>query len=347
MRHRVLLAPLLVLFLLLSGCGLTGPRAIRPVPGHPPDAGMVLPKGYSYPAADTFTVVTWNVEHFVDPYDNPYIENEREDAPEAGLERRRHLFAEAIRQLDADVVVLQEFESAAYLEALAEEHFPEMGYRFFAGTESPTWYQNVVLMSRLPLGVVRSFTNVTTPIEGLRDEEKRQETQSLTNHRLWIADIFARPGYTFSLAGVHLKAGQTERDQAWRYGQIRFLHQQFADLLALRPQANLLIAGDLNATPDTREFKLLLNRRGATAFVDPARRAPAPTHPSEAPLRRIDHLLPNEFMATELRPGSLRVAYPLPVDQMVLVSDHLPVMATFVAQDLTEDGTPVGTAASR
>lgn len=322
-----------LLLLVLSACAGSAPRPIRVADVPPPDAGMALPPDYAYPAGDTIRVVTWNAEHFVDPYDDPYIDNDRENAPDAAMEERRRLFAEAVRALDADVVVLQEFESAAYLEALAEERFPELGYRFFAGTESPTWYQNVVLMSRLPLGVVRSYVNVTTPVEGTTDDEGRPAAQSLTNNRMWLVDVLARPDYTFSLAGLHLKAGRGPRNAGWRMGQIRFLHTEFARLLQQDPDANLLVVGDINATPDTDEFQLLLNTRGTVPLVNPFAGAPAPTHPAEAPTRQIDHLLVNANMLPELVPGSARVALPLPVDQMARTSDHLPVTAAFVANE--------------
>lgn len=333
MKYRAPVLPL-VLLLLLSACAGSAPR-----PGHiraaflPVSAGMALPPDYVYPAGDTIRVATWNVEHFVDAYDNPYIQNEQENAPDETMAERRRLFAEAIRLLNADVVVLEEFESAAFAEALAKEHFPEMGYRFFAGTESPTWYQNVVLMSRLPLGVVRSYVNVTTPVEGTLDDEGRPAAQNLTNNRLWIADVLARPGYTFALAGVHLKAGGGPRNAGWRSGQIRFLQTEFARLLALDPSTNLLVAGDFNTTPDSDEFRLLLNAEGPIALVDPLAGTDVRTHPAEAPTRRIDHILVNPNMLPELVPGSVRVATPLPIEQMAQTSDHLPVVATFVARD--------------
>lgn len=296
-------------------------------------AGMALPVDFVYPAHDTVRVVTWNVEHFVDGYDNPYIRNAREDRPSADMAARRSRFAQAIRGLNADVVVLQEFESAAFLEALAAEDFPELGYRFFAGTESPTWYQNVVVMSRVPLGVVRSYANVTTPVEALEKDQEGPAAQHLTNNRMWIADVLARPGYAFALAGLHLKAGGGARNDGWRRGQVRLLHQEFARLAALHPALNLLVVGDFNMTPDDDAFKLLLNRGGTVTLVDPTAGTPQPTHPAEAPTRRIDHILVGDRMAPELVPGSVRIALPLPVAEMARVSDHLPVEAAFVARE--------------
>src|SRR5690606_20868835 len=111
----------------------------------------------------------------------------------------------------------------------------------------------------------------------------------------------------------------------------RFLHTEFARLVAGHPQANLLVVGDLNTTPDTREFRLLLNEGGTVALVNPV--PFTPSHPAEAPTRQIDHLLVNAGMLPELVPGSARVATPLGIEQMARTSDHLPVTATFVARE--------------
>lgn len=294
---------------------------------------MLLPGDYAYPADDTVRVVTWNVEHFVDAYDDPYVQNDREDSG-AAMEGRLALFADAVRALDADVLVLQEFESLPFLAALADSLFPDLGYRFFSGTESLTWYQNVVVASRLPLGVVRAYNTVWTPIEGETDDEGRPASQSLVNHRVWMLDVLARPDYTLALVGAHLKAGRGPRNEGWRRGQIRFLHAELDRLRALRPDANVLIAGDLNALADSEELQLLLNADGTAG---PARFSnPIDgqwTHPSDDPQRQLDYLLPSATMQPELVPGSMAVAGPLPPAQMAALSDHLPVVATFIASD--------------
>ena len=134
------------LSLLLALCVLPacGPDA----PPPEPTAGMALPPDYDYPDNDTVRVATWNLEHFVDGYDNPYIDAEREDRPEAAIEGRVRLATRALQRLDADLVVLQEAEGEAFLQTLAEEHLDDLGYRFATSVESPSWYMNVVLLGQ-------------------------------------------------------------------------------------------------------------------------------------------------------------------------------------------------------
>lgn len=321
----------LLVFVLSGGCG-----SLQPSSGSLPDdptAAMLLPADYRYPADDTVTVVTWNVEHFVDSHDNPYIDNRREDDPSPQMQQRIPLFAEAIRKMDADVVVLQEIESAAFAELLADSLFPEMGYRFVDGTESPDWYQNVVVMSRLPLGVMRSYANVWTPLKGERDDQGRPLSRQLINNRIWMVEVLARPGYSFSLIGAHLKAGRDDYDVAWRSGQIRFLLTEVERLAGLRPEANVLLAGDLNAVPGSPELALLFEAEGEVLpFVDPNGDEVLLTHASDDPERQLDHILPSRTMMPEYVEGSLRVMRPLSRAGMAQVSDHLPVAASFVAR---------------
>jgi endonuclease/exonuclease/phosphatase family metal-dependent hydrolase len=330
-----------VLLLLLGLCLLPG-CADGPSPS--PTAGMAVPPDYDYPNSDTVRVATWNLEHFVDGYDNPYIDAEQENDPNTAMAGRVRRATRALRRLDADLVVLQEAESEAFLQTLADEHLDDMGYRFATSVESPSWYMNVVLLSRYPLGVVRNYADVATPIAGQQADNGESAAQSLTNHRLWLADVRVRPDEPWTIVGAHLKAGRSAEDRGWRIGQIRFLHAELARLLEDRPTTPILVAGDLNSLPQSPELRLLLNNPDRPApdslltgtlprrarFTSPMYNRSTPTHPSDDPVRQLDYLLPNSALVDRLVEGSARVARPLPPDSMAATSDHLPVTASFV-----------------
>jgi endonuclease/exonuclease/phosphatase family metal-dependent hydrolase len=332
-------ALLLVAALLLGACG---------DPAVPdPTAGMARPPGYAFPPDDTVRVATWNLEHFVDGHDNPYIDAGREDAPDSAMSGRVDRAVRGLRALNADLVVLQEAESEAFLRRLVDERLDDLSYAFATSVESPTWYMNVVLLSRYPLGVVRSYADVVTPIVGQRTDEGAPAAQSLTNHRLWMADVRVGPQQVWTVVGAHLKAGRAPEDQGWRVGQIRFLHAELARLLADRPEAPVLVAGDLNARADSPELRLLLNDPARPApdslvgapevrrarFTDPLAGRPSFPHPADAPARQLDYLLPNQALRPALVDGSARVARPLPPDSMAATSDHLPVVGAFLRPD--------------
>jgi hypothetical protein len=45
-------------------------------------SSLILPEDYVDQVGDTLRVLSWNVEHFVDAYDSPYIDNRRENEPD-------------------------------------------------------------------------------------------------------------------------------------------------------------------------------------------------------------------------------------------------------------------------
>ncbi len=298
-------------------------------------AAQALLPDYAYPAGDTVRVATFNLEHFVDEHDSPYIRNAREDAPDLPALRQRHaLFAEALRAMDADVVSLQEVEGEGLIRALVDSLVPEMGYRFVASADDADWYQNVVVISRLPLGPLTTFADTVTPIPGFTDDEGRAEATDIVNHRLFAVDVYARPGYSFTLVAGHLKAGRGDRNEAWRSASAALLHAWLGQRYGVRaPEANVLFAGDLNSVPGTPSFAALLNAEGALGAVrlsDPLAGSEQFSHPSGDPQRRLDHVLVSAGVAPEV--ANARVV-PMPVPSPERLSDHLPVVLTLVARE--------------
>ena len=295
---------------------------------------VTWPDWYQPAEFDTITVATWNTFHMVDDYDNPYINARSENNPRTNLEERRKTLAEGLRKLNADIVVFQEFESSAYLEAFAEQYLEDMGYELFLGNESNSWYQNVVMMSRLPLGTMKSYAGVTLSFDYPgEDGELETETSSLISNRMWSIDVLVNEEYTFQLTGLHLKAGKGPRNEAWRTAAINYLRAEMAQELIMDRDINLLVTGDLNTTPDFDDFQLLLGKGTALEFTDPLAGTDTYTHPVDSLFWRLDHMLPSRNMVPELVDGSVQAARPLPLEQMELVSDHLPVVARFVASD--------------
>ncbi|OEK06418.1 endonuclease/exonuclease/phosphatase family protein [Roseivirga misakiensis] len=293
--------------------------------------GTSVPVGFNY-QPDQIKILSWNVEHFVDGHDNPYVNNGREDDPKDQMNGKEALLAEAIKKVNADIVVLQEFESSEYLRAIADKHFSNLGYQFFAGNESDGWYMNVVIMSKVPLGTMYSYGSLYTPVPGITDKDGNEETQINLNTRMWSIDIFPTNDYEFNLTGVHLKAGRGERNEQMRIGQISFLKNQFARFIKEDKKANLVMMGDFNSLPDSKEMKVLLKGKKGLQFIDPL----DPTifsHPSDAPSRRLDYIVPNKNMMSELVEGSLKVEYILDKAEMIRLSDHLPLIAEFQTSD--------------
>lgn len=289
--------------------------------------GVAAPMGFDY-YPETIKILSWNVEHFVDELDNPYVNNDRENSPAEHMADKETLLAKAIQKANADIVVLQEFESSEYLRAIAQKHFPEMGYLFFAGNESDGWYMNVVVMSKVPLGTLYSYGSLYTPVPGIMNEEGIEETQINLNTRMLSIDVFPNAEYAFNLTAVHLKAGRGERNEQMRIGQIDFLKNQFARFLKEDKKANLVVMGDFNSLVGSKEIERLLSGKRGSKFIDPLDES-IMTHPSREPSRRLDYMIPNTNMLEELIAGTMKVEYLLPKEEMVRLSDHLPVIGKF------------------
>ena len=297
---------------------------------------VAWPEWYQPSSIDTLTVVTWNVENFADGYDDPYIDSRRENNPDPKLEKRRPMLAQALKKLDADLVVLQEFESSEYLRVYAGEYLPGMGYELFLGNESNNWYQNVVLMSRIPLGVMESYAGVTLGFDYPAEDQPDTtitEISSLISNRMWTVEVLANEEYRFFLSGLHLKAGRGARNQGWREAMMKVLRQELREEQQLHPQANFLVTRDLNTTPDYKDFRLMLGEGTDLEFHDLLAGTGAFSHPSDSLFWRLDHILPNSNMLPELVEGSAKVAKPLPMGEMEAISDHLPVVARFITRN--------------
>ena len=314
---------LLALVLLTAACAQQKPQSLT----HLPYAeGAVFPRDYDPSVYDTLKVVSWNVEHFIDAHDNPYIDNRWENNPEKAGERY-DLLAEALTKIDADIVVFQEFEGAPFAKWLAEEEFDELGYRFFADYESNNWYMNVVVISRVPLGVMQGYGNVFTPVIFTEDSVRKVQTQDYINTRMWTCDVWVSADYHFKLTGLHLKAGGGERNVAMRMGQINFLKGRFEAFRKANRAVNLLTVGDLNSYPNSEELTALQQGKRNARMIDPLHDS-IYTHPADNPERRLDYILYNRNLQKEVIPGTVKVEVPFSNSKMREISDHLPVSVT-------------------
>ena len=330
MKHSIFL----LFFLILIGCN-TNKNLINSDSYFSKEAfvanskGQVVPVGFEFAKKEDFTVLTWNVEHFVDSYNDPYINANRENTPDSLMGNKVDNLAAAIKKIDADIVVLQEFESAKFLRQIATTKLEGMGYKYFADAPSHGWYMNVVVMSRFPLGITYGYGNVTTPVLGYKNEEGKPETQNRINTRMWSIEIYPNKEYNFLLTGVHLKAGRDERDIAMRKGQINFLKQQFHRFLKEDKHKNMLVVGDFNSILGSQEINLFLNeKRKVEKFIDPLPKT-VMTHSSDNPNRRLDYILINTNMYKEYKENSAKVPQIYTPKKMRELSDHLPVTATF------------------
>ncbi|MFP6902782.1 MAG: endonuclease/exonuclease/phosphatase family protein, partial [Verrucomicrobiia bacterium] len=164
--------------------------------------------------------------------------------------------------------------------------------------------------------------------------------------------IRVNANYKFTLLNAHLKSKRPvprASQAAMRLNEARELRRIIEARLKADPNANLLVAGDLNDTHDQPPIRTLLGSK-APKLVDlrpferNGDRAPHPQSAKFIPRRvawtsfywkedsysRFDYLIASPGMNRELRRAG---TYVQAMADWGLASDHRPVVASFFAED--------------
>lgn len=284
--------------------------------------------------AAQFTVGTYNLELYL-------------DAP-AGTMRAKPDTAkakilEAIKAMNVDVLAVEEMGSR---ETFAEfTKTLRVGGLDYPHTEYVQAYDtnlHVAVLSRFPIVARRSHTNESFLLNGRRMHVLRGFAE---------VDIQVGGSYQFTLLSAHLKskrqAGFSDEEDV-REQEALLLREKVDAILAARPNANLIVLGDMNDFRDARSTRAIVGR-GKNTLVDtrPAERngdthavANEPgayrqvtwTHffAKEDTYARIDYILLSRGMAREWDPQG---TYILTMANWGIASDHRPLVATFSTED--------------
>ncbi|HVY71222.1 MAG TPA: endonuclease/exonuclease/phosphatase family protein [Verrucomicrobiae bacterium] len=285
-------------------------------------------------AAETFRVATYNLEN--------YAIEAAGNRPVKPLEARAKA-REFIRALKPDVIALQEVVGSSALAELRSALKAE-GLDFPHAELVTGWDTNIqiAVLSRLPILASHPHTNEVFLLYGRRFRVTRGFAE---------IDFQAGSRYKFTLFAAHLKSRRTateadERDI--REQEAGLLRALIDARLARDPEANIIVAGDLNDTKDSPSTRAILGR-GRNMLVDtrPAEQN-GDRHHSDKPrfsprditwthffgkedtYSRIDYLLLSPGMAREWQAAE---TYVLAAADWGLASDHRPVVAAFTAEE--------------
>jgi endonuclease/exonuclease/phosphatase family metal-dependent hydrolase len=285
-------------------------------------------------AAETFRVATYNLEN--------YLLQPAGTRPGKSAEGRAKI-RESIRATGADIIALQEIGGRPALEELRAALRREgCDYPHWEIVFGPDTNIQVAVLSRLPIVARRPQTNEAFLLFGRRFRVSRGFLE---------IDVQAGPRYSFTLITAHLKSRRPvpEADEAeLREQEALVLREKIDARLRGRPNANLIVLGDLNDVQDARSTRAVIGR-GRAGLVDcrPAERNgdreanPNPKFPprqitwthhfgKEDTFSRIDFILLSRGMAREWRQDeTFIVALP----NWGTGSDHRPLVATLVAED--------------
>ncbi len=280
------------------------------------------PQSAQVDVTDKITIATFNVRNLFDDVDDPYRHDETTPAkPRAELNR----LAAIIREINADVLALQEVESRGYLERFREVFLREMGYRHVVHQEGNDMRGiDVCLLSRIPVGPVTTYRHLRfQDAAGLEQEFQRDLL------RVRLAPDDATP---FEVWVIHLKSnyGGREAAEPIRLAEANMIRKLVDQELEQNPLAQFVICGDFNDTFDSSTLETIVGAGDGKMLqcfcneLDPQQQI---TYNQEPFRSMIDFLLCSPRMAERYVRGSYRIRAGTLEETG---SDHNPVMASFL-----------------
>jgi len=233
---------------------------------------------------DRVRVATFNVRRFFDTVcDSGACEFEDYEglASPAYFEERADQVASAIRNLDADVISLQEIENQACLDALLVRLADVMPYGHLGETGGAATV-DVAVLSKLPLDRVvgHRATNPLTLADGTVTTFSRELLEVHTN---------ARTGAPVILFAAHYKSKSND-EPARRLAEAQVSARIVPEVAAANPGALVVLAGDLNDTPDSPPMNAL-EEGGLVRLADDLALDAQATYRFNGRGQAIDHLL--------------------------------------------------------
>jgi len=297
---------------------LTSPAQIEIVDELP---DVIIPKQRVWQAnQDQLVVASYNILNLFDDVDSPYHVDET--TPAKPRQEMEHV-AQVIRALDADVIALQEVESRGYLKRFRDVFLDDMGYKNIVLYEGNDLRGiDVCLLSRVPVGPVRSHRHVKFPGPDGRERSMSRDLLSVT---------LMPPGKSpIEIWVVHLKSnsGGREFSEPVRLAECRYVRQQLDQRLTADPDAAILLMGDFNDRWGSPTMTTIIGS-GPAAMKLPLSepRIQSLITYNRAPWQSmIDFILCSPSMAKRYVAGSYRS---VPGSVKTSGSDHNPITAIF------------------
>lgn len=247
-------------------------------------------------------LTTYNVLNLFDGLDDPNFSGDVEDVDDEKPLHELVAVARAIRAVDADVLCLQEVESAEAVAAFRDQFLADMGYEYLAAVDSggPRGIEQAVL-SRFPLSEPTNWPNKnlggTHPEKygngtnwyagqavEFRRSPMRVDVKIPSNDSAGVEDAGAFS--TLTLFVVHHKSGFY--NHYWREAEAKAIVGLMEPLLA-DPEARFAVLGDFNAEVGNDSVRAYLAAGLADAFAGGSEGSPElVSHESG---RRIDLIL--------------------------------------------------------
>jgi len=247
-------------------------------------------------------IATYNIENLFDDADDPALSDRQEDIDDLKPEGQMSAVARAIREIDADILCLQEIESREALDWFMSGRLDEMGYTHVlsldAGDERGI---EQAIVSRFP--IVEHTNWVRRPLGGIHPEKygsgrNWHAGEDIVFHRSPLMGVVEVPGSVLGteeplhlrLIVVHHKSGR--HSQYWRDKEAEGLLEVLAGIDEKSGLGPTLILGDFNAQHRDPSVQAYLTGGFTDLFAD--NKGDAARWASHETGRRIDLILANE-----------------------------------------------------
>ena len=264
-------------------------------------------------------VATWNLENFFDGWDDPFHGDERTEPALVSAPRRQRI-ADALRQLDADVICLQEVENRFALEEFVRAYLPDSGYQTVLIEGNDERGIDVALLSRLPIESATSHRHLRFTDEAGVECRFQRDLLRVRIGGALQADVFV----------VHFKSqgGGIESDQV-RVAEARAVVAILRAELTRDPRWRALVAGDFNEVLGEPTLDAFLDSRakGGAGLADLCSGTETPSYHQAPYVSRIDFLLATPALLAETAEAGVRDQ--IPGVDLRCASDHYPVAARF------------------
>ena len=246
-------------------------------------------------------------------------------------EREKLALFDLWREERPDILLLSEVGGRAQLEEIDGQLKKRgMDYPHVEWIEGADEVRHVVLLSRLSIAARDPHDELSYSINGRKLEVLRGFLE---------VDVQVDADYRIKIYVAHLKSKMSTKSSPFsgtgqsemRLNEARLLREKIDEDLAVDPNANLLVAGDMNDTPNSKPVQLLFGSR-LTDLCPLDGRGYSGTWYNKRKRRydRIDYMFLSDGLKKELVEGSAK----LRDDKTAKVaSDHFPLIAEFQAED--------------
>jgi len=253
--------------------------------------------------------VSWNIENFFDRYDDPFRRDEV-TKPAFVNDARQKRVAGVLRELNADVVALQEVENRFLLQSFVDEHLADMNYQVVLVEGNDSRGIDCAVLSRVPVQAVTSYMH--RRFMG-RDGMSYKFQRDLL--RVQLGAPFHGDVYVVHLKSQHGDEAANIVREAEASEIVKIVQENAAGRGAYRA----VVMGDFNEVDDMPTLEIL--REGG--LIDPMAGTDRYTYNKEPYLTRIDYSLLSAQMASEV--SAAQVVNQLAGHKLETSSDHYPL----------------------